>query len=157
MFVSTQSALYLMYYIAVFGTTFLCLIFYSLKPYPYSYTYPIILTLKIYQSVVLKVAQLFPVSSWFLSSLWLKSVSDFTHQLTGGKLPYFHWNLMLQIRFQNSLSSWTFSLLYNYSKTYQNCNRCYNVYNRTISTCIETNQIVIRNEWEGIYQSTTYN
>ena len=68
-----------MYYIAVFGTMFLRLIFYSFEPYFYSYTYPIILTLKIYQSVVLKVVLLFPVSSWFPSSLWLKRLSDFAH------------------------------------------------------------------------------
>ena len=41
------------------------LIFYSFEPYPYpypySYAYPIILTLKIYQSVVLKIVQLFPL------------------------------------------------------------------------------------------------
>ena len=61
------------------------LIFYSFEPYlypyayPYSYAYPIILTLKIYQSFVLEVVQLFPLASWFRSSLWLKSVSDFAH------------------------------------------------------------------------------
>ena len=70
-----------MYYTAVFGTVLLCLIFYSFEPYPYPYlyTYPVILTLNIYQSVVLKVVQLFPVSSWFPSNLGLKNVSDFAN------------------------------------------------------------------------------
>ena len=68
-----------MYYIAVFVTIFLRLIFHSFEPYPYSYPYPIILTMKIYQSVVLRVVQLFPVSSLFPSSLSLKSASDFAH------------------------------------------------------------------------------
>ena len=57
------------------------LIFDSFEPYPYSYPYPIILTLKLYESVVLKVVQLLPVLSLFPSSLWLKSVSDFAHPI----------------------------------------------------------------------------
>ena len=57
------------------------LIFDSFEPYPYSYPDPIILTLKLYQSVVLKVVQLHPVLSLFPSSLWLKSVSDFAHPI----------------------------------------------------------------------------
>ena len=68
-----------MYCIAIFETIFLRLIFYNFEPYPYSYPYPIILTLKTYQSVVLKVLQLFPVSNLFPSSFWLKGVSDFAH------------------------------------------------------------------------------
>ena len=75
LFVCVQSASYLMYYIAVFATIFLRLIFHSFKPY----SYPIIFTLKIYQSVVLKVVQLFPVPNLFPSSVWLRSVSDFGH------------------------------------------------------------------------------
>ena len=66
-----------MYYIAIFGTIFLRLIFHSFEPYPYSYPYPIILTLKTYHSVALKVVQLFPVSNLSPSGFWLKSVSDF--------------------------------------------------------------------------------
>ena len=77
MFVCVQSAPYLMYNIAVFGTILLCLIFYGFEPYPYSYTYPIILTLKIYQSAVLKVVQLFPVSSWFPSRSLVKKCIRF--------------------------------------------------------------------------------
>ena len=78
---------------------------------------------------------------------------------TGGKLLYFHWNLILQIRFQKlkTLSSdyifvklnifFVIQLLWNGSKSQLllNC-----VYNRTISICIETTKIVIQNEWEGI-------
>ena len=52
------------------GTIFLRLFFHSFEPY--SYPYPVILTLKIHQSVALKVAQLFPVSNLFPSGLWLK-------------------------------------------------------------------------------------
>ena len=54
-FACVQSASYLLYYIAVLKTVFLRLIFHSLEPYPYSYRYPIILTFKIYQLVVIKV------------------------------------------------------------------------------------------------------
>ena len=53
-----------MHNVAVFGTIFL-LVF--------------IFPLKIYQSVVLKVAQLFLVSNLFPSGLWLKNVSNFFH------------------------------------------------------------------------------
>ena len=63
-----------MQYIAVFRAIFLRLFFHS-----FEYPYPIIFTLKIYHSVALKVAQLFPVSNLFPSGLWLKSVSDFTN------------------------------------------------------------------------------
>ena len=58
-----------------------------------SITYPIILTLKIHQSVVLKVVQLFPMSSWFPSSLWLKSVSNLAHPVSRIFLSHLmHWN-----------------------------------------------------------------
>ena len=60
LFACFQSTSYLLYYIAVLETEFFCFIFHCFEPYPYSYRYTIILTLKIYQSVVLKVASFFP-------------------------------------------------------------------------------------------------
>ena len=75
LFVCARSGSYLMSYIAVVKTIFLGLIFRSFEPYPNL----IIFTLKIYQLVVLKVVQLFPVSNLFPSSLWLKSVSDLAY------------------------------------------------------------------------------
>ena len=78
-FVCVQSASYLMYSVAVFVNIFLDLIFHNFELYPYSYPYTIILTLQIYQSVVLKFVQLFPMSSLFPSGLWLKRLSDLGH------------------------------------------------------------------------------
>ena len=61
--------------ITVYEAIFLRLIFDSFEPYPY----PIIFTLKIYQSVTLKVVHLISVSNLFKSGLLLKSVPDFDH------------------------------------------------------------------------------
>ena len=45
---------------------------YILRTLPYFCHYPIKLILKIYQSVMFKVVQLFPAPSLFLSSLWIQ-------------------------------------------------------------------------------------
>ena len=66
LFVCVQSASHLMFNINVSGTIFLGLVFHNFEPYPY----PIMLNLKIYQSVVLKVVQLFPKSNLLASGLW---------------------------------------------------------------------------------------
>ena len=66
LFVCVQSASHLMYNINVSGAIFLGLVFHNFEPYPYH----IMLNLKIYQSVVLKVVQLFPKSNLFASGLW---------------------------------------------------------------------------------------
>ena len=102
LFVCFQSVSYLMYYIAIFGAILLCLIFHSFKPY--SYPYPIILTLKVYQSVVLKVVQLFLMSSLFLilpthnSLKYIHSKAYVSKYWPGGKLSYFYSNLLSKLK-----------------------------------------------------------
>ena len=88
------------------------------------------------------------------SSKYFQSKTFVSKYWTGGKLPYFHWNLILQIRFQNSKLYrqiilfiklnifFIIQLLSDVSKLQSLLNF---VYNRTISICIETTQIVIRN------------
>ena len=97
LFVCVQSASHLMSNINVSGTIFLGLVFHNFEPYPY----PIMLNLKIYQSVVLKVVQLFPKSN-LLASVSGFCLRIYEQILARGKLPNCHRNLILQIRFQNS-------------------------------------------------------
>ena len=78
---------------------------------------------------------MYPILPTYNSSKYFQ-LNIFVSWWTGGKLPYFNWDLILQIRLQNLklyrpimlFVKLNISFSYNYSKTYQNCNRCKTVY-----------------------------